>query len=293
MAYIPWGPAFPNGKALPDSATCGEALRDIAKALAPALPSNTTFLRFDPPWTRTGNAAIPPWHPAARGADCPLTAYGFVKAACDVQPPDTVLLDLSPDENAILSQMKNKWRYNIRLGGRKVTIRQADEAGLDDFYRLFLETADRDHIAAHSIDYYRRFFTTARNYGEDARLYLADYDGVVIAGIVTLFAYGTGTYLYGASSGEHRNVMAPYALQWQAIRDAKTAGCTTYDLFGIPPDDNPAHPMAGLYRFKTGFGGAIIHRPGSWDYPLQPTRYRLFHAAEALRKRWRDAKKRR
>jgi lipid II:glycine glycyltransferase (peptidoglycan interpeptide bridge formation enzyme) len=76
------------------------------------------------------------------------------------------------------------------------------------------------------------------------------------------------------------------------MRDAKEAGCETYDLFGIPPSDDPGHPMAGLYRFKTGFGGKIIHRCGSWDYAYQPLRYALFSAAEKIRKKLRDKRKR-
>ena len=75
------------------------------------------------------------------------------------------------------------------------------------------------------------------------------------------------------------------------MRDAKEYGCTQYDLFGIPPDENPDHPMAGLYRFKTGFGGHILHRGGSWDYPCKPVLYTLFRAAERLRKKMRDKRK--
>jgi lipid II:glycine glycyltransferase (peptidoglycan interpeptide bridge formation enzyme) len=85
--------------------------------------------------------------------------------------------------------------------------------------------------------------------------------------------------------------MAPYALQWRAMQDAKNAGCKSYDLFGIPPDDNPYHPMAGPSLFKTGFGGKIIHRPGSWDYPYQPLLYKVFRFAEGVRKKLRDMKK--
>jgi lipid II:glycine glycyltransferase (peptidoglycan interpeptide bridge formation enzyme) len=86
--------------------------------------------------------------------------------------------------------------------------------------------------------------------------------------------------------------MAPYALQWKAMEDARAAGCLEYDLFGIPPRDDPNHPMAGLYRFKTGFGGTIIHRNGSWDYPYRPVVKSLFEAAEGLRKQLRSMKKR-
>jgi lipid II:glycine glycyltransferase (peptidoglycan interpeptide bridge formation enzyme) len=198
--------------------------------------------------------------------------------------------------------MKSKWRYNIRLGGKKLVIKRADEAGIETFYELFRETAARDGIALHGIQYYKKLFALAADYAKmnnppaqkpDLRLYLAEYENKAIAGIITLFFGDTGTYLYGASSNQYRNMMAPYALQWQAMQDAKNAGCKEYDLFGIPPDDNPAHPMAGLYRFKTGFGGLIIHRPGSFDYPYKPFIYVLFRFAEKIRKSFRDLKKKR
>ena len=80
--------------------------------------------------------------------------------------------------------------------------------------------------------------------------------------------------------------MPTYALQWAAMRAAKKAGCIKYDLYGIPPTDDPEHPMAGLYRFKTGFGGEIAHRAGSWDLPLMPIAYRGFRAAESARSWW-------
>ena len=122
-------------------------------------------------------------------------------------------------------------------------------------------------------------------------LYLAEHEGDVLAGIVTLFRGKEAVYLYGASSDRKRNLMAPYALQLKAMEDAKAYGCSEYDLFGIPPNEDPSHPMAGLYRFKTGFGGRIIHRPGSLDYPCRPLIYHLFRAAETLRKTLRTIKK--
>ena len=86
--------------------------------------------------------------------------------------------------------------------------------------------------------------------------------------------------------------MAPYALQARAMEDAWEMGCRVYDLFGIPPKEDPSHPMAGLYRFKTGFGGRIVHRPGCWDYPYKPLAMKLFYSVESLRKNLRDRKKR-
>ena len=44
-----------------------------------------------------------------------------------IQPGRTIVLDLTPDEDTLLANMKEKWRYNIRLAGRKgVQIRVAE-----------------------------------------------------------------------------------------------------------------------------------------------------------------------
>jgi len=115
----------------------------------------------------------------------------------------------------------------------------------------------------------------------------------MLAAIVVLFRGKEATYLYGASSNNKRNLMAPYALQWRAMQDAKEMGCKNYDLFGIPPNEDPEHPMAGLYRFKTGFGGQIIHRPGSWDFAYNGFIYNLFSIAEKLRKKLFNLRKKR
>jgi lipid II:glycine glycyltransferase (peptidoglycan interpeptide bridge formation enzyme) len=222
----------------------------------------------------------------------------FKRAAADIQPPDTVLIDLTLSPQDILAAMKSKWRYNITLAGKhNVTVSNNGEQDIDIFYRLLAETAERDGLAIHSIEYYRALFAECQNSGAAMsprlHLYTARHEGDTLAAIVTLFRGKQAVYLYGASANVKRNLMAPYALQWKAMQDAREYGCTQYDLFGIPPDENPHHPMAGLYRFKTGFGGRIIHRPGSWDYPCKPALYALFSGAEHLRKKARDRRKRR
>jgi lipid II:glycine glycyltransferase (peptidoglycan interpeptide bridge formation enzyme) len=292
-----------------DPACGAPILAGLARALRPSLPRNTGFIRFDPPWYSRGP-----------GAEAPPVGPPLVKAPADIQAPDTVLVDLAPPPEAILAGMKPKCRYNAGLAEKRgVTVRRffaapgdaqpgAPDAGppaeleraLGLFYALLRETAARDGIAVHSSEYYRALFARASAFRPppgtprpDVRLYLAMYEGQALAGIVTLFRGEEGVYLYGASTGRLRNLMAPYALQWAAIRVERESGCAYYALFGIPPSPDPAHPMAGLYRFKTGFAGpgAIVRRPGSWDYPCRPLPARLFRIAEGLRKRLRDRKK--
>jgi lipid II:glycine glycyltransferase (peptidoglycan interpeptide bridge formation enzyme) len=283
MAYVPWGPELP-ATFPPDAQTRTLALAECARELRRFLSPDTAFIRFDPPWfTEEKNPS----------AGIPALGAPFQRAAADIQPPDTVLLDLSPPLEGILGAMKPKWRYNIGLAEKRgVVVSRPGEQGIEVFYKLLAETARRDGIAIHSIEYYKTLFELCRKNNGSASpelcLYAAEHAGDALAAIVVLCRGNRATYLYGASANIKRNLMAPYALQWQAIQDAKTGGRVLYDLFGIPPNDDPAHPMAGLYRFKTGFGGAVVHRPGSWDYRYKPLPCALFTAAEKIRKKVRD-----
>jgi lipid II:glycine glycyltransferase (peptidoglycan interpeptide bridge formation enzyme) len=273
LAYVPHGPdaAFAEDPA---------RLEALSRALREHLPKNTVCLRWDLV-TGTRVPAGASSDEEAREADPspqPLPKP-FRKPPADVQPPDTVVVALSADET-LLERMHKKTRYNIRLAEKKgVTVEKAGAEALAAWYALYRETAERDRISIHSETYYRDLFTHA----PDLSLWLARYEGVLLAGNVVLVHGKTATYLYGASSNEHRNLMAPYALQWAAMTDARDRGATEYDLFGIPPTDDPAHPMHGLYRFKNGFGGDRVHRHGAWDFVFRPLLWTAWTRADALR----------
>ena len=283
FAYLPWGPELPS-RFVGDNKAKTVALVSLATALRSQLPPDLTFIRFDPPWASSD-----------ADGETPILYAPFHHSGADIQAPDTVIVDLSNSLDQILAAMKPKWRYNIRLAEKKgVLVRRADATDIPAFYKLYQETAQRDRIAIHGIAYYETLFSHALEYGPQApniRLYLAEYEGKAIAGVVTIFYKSTGVYLYGASSDEKRSFMPAYALQWQAMKDAKDFGCIEYDMFGIPPRSDPKHPMAGLFRFKTGFGGTVVHRCGSWDYAYKPLACHLFRLAERFRKKLRTIRK--
>jgi lipid II:glycine glycyltransferase (peptidoglycan interpeptide bridge formation enzyme) len=270
MAYIPHGPHHPMEP---------EFLARLAAQLTEHIQEPCVFLRFDLPWDVSETVT---------SAKSKLR-----KAPVDVQPADTVVLDLRIGEEELLASMKSKTRYNIRLADRKgvsVYSGRVDAApGRDDlseWYELHRETAVRDRIVVHSEEYYRSLFTLSWEYEGSApeiTLLLASHEDEVLCGMILVIFGKQALYLAGASSSKHRNLMATYALQWEAIRKALGSGCTRYDLFGIPPDDDPDHPMHGLYRFKTGFGGTILHRAGCWDYPVMAIPYLGVRLAEMSR----------
>lgn len=288
LAYVPHGPMIETG-----SQPVGdwEFAAKLAAALRSHLPKSCMFIRFDPPWGLSFPALSKEQtgYPAAELS--PESA--FSKANMDIQPPSTVILNLDKTEEELLKGMKSKTRYNIKLAGKKgVEVRTAGIEALPQWYELYRTTAERDKIALHGYDYYEKIFNIAaqqpEGQGPELRLLQAVIDGEVEAGIITVWQGEAGadrraTYLYGASSNNKRNYMPSYALQWEAIKQASAAGCMTYDFFGIPPVDDSSHPMYGLYRFKTGFGGEILHRPGCWDFPYKKAAYKVFGAAEKLR----------
>jgi len=279
IAYVPFGPIRDPGT------DRGAFLEALARSLRPQLPRGTFLLRFDLPWPKAGE---------------PPRAAGLRKARDDIQPASTVVVDLRPTEDEILASMKPKTRYNVRLAEKRgVTVGEGSGADLERWYALYRETSARDRIAIHACPYYEGLFAVAAGRAAAGctapavRLLLALAGGDLLAGNIVLFWKRSAVYLTGASSGEKRNLMPTYALQWAAMRMAKAAGCETYDLYGCPPAADESHPMFGLYQFKTGFSPALTVRWGTWDAPLDGPVHAVYAAAERLRMWWfRVARKR-
>lgn len=296
IAYIPLAPEVKSLTLTDDSnavekiSLYSDFLVGFAKALKSYLPSNTLCIRYDLPLDfytcEDRDFYVDSLKNLAFSKRLPLK-----KTQTDIQPPDTVLLDLSKSEEDLLSAMKSKWRYNIHLADKKgvqVKAFTANDEGfenaIDIFYDLYKTTAKRDGIAIHSKEYYKDLLSLSKTV-KDApivTLWLATHEDDNLASIITLFSKKEAVYLYGASSNVKRNLMPAYLLQWSAIKKAKEYGSASYDFYGMPPTDDEHHPMYGLYRFKTGFGGTIIHRPGSVDVPLSGV-YKMYTLAERFR----------
>jgi len=183
-----------------------------------------------------------------------------------VQPRFVFRLDITPSETALLENMHQKWRYNIRLASRKgVVIRQAEsKEDLRTFYDILLETARRDKFLIRGYEYFEWIwdYMVLNGYGQ---IFVAEYEGQAISAALAMILGDKAWYLYGASSNEHRNVMPNYLIQWEMIRWAKQQGCTMYDFRGVSGDLDESNPLYGLYRFKKGFGGEFTEFIGEYD----------------------------
>jgi lipid II:glycine glycyltransferase (peptidoglycan interpeptide bridge formation enzyme) len=179
--------------------------------------------------------------------------------------------------------MKQKTRYNVRLGlKRGVIVRPTAE--IDAFYDLVRVTSERDQFGVHSLAYYQKCYDVFHPRGE-CELFLAEYEGQPLAGLMVFARGRRAWYFYGASSNEHRELMPTYLLQWDAMRWAKKHGCEEYDLWGVPDVDmdtleanftTRSDGLWGVYRFKRGFGGVLKRTSGPWDRVYKPALYKLY-----------------
>ena len=205
-----------------------------------------------------------------------LRRRGWQPSGEQVQFRSTLLLDLTPDLEEILGRMKSKWRYNIRLAGRKgVRVREGGVEDLPLLYRMYRETSLRNRFVIRPEAYYRDTWTTFIQAGI-AKPLIAEVEGEPVA-MVVLYRFGRRAwYMYGASRSRHRERMPNHLLQWEAIRWAKAQGCEVYDLWGAPEVLDESDPMWGVYRFKQGFGATLVRYIGAYDYPTSPLLYRLY-----------------
>ncbi|TAL19381.1 peptidoglycan bridge formation glycyltransferase FemA/FemB family protein [Patescibacteria group bacterium] len=261
-AYLPRGPIFSP------TLTAEQKTEFLKKVIAAAREQRSLAMRVDPADKKLE------FRPAA------------ARSATPIQPQTTLLLNLTKNEDILLAAMHEKTRYNLRLAEKKgVTVREGGTELFPELWPLLEAASKRDRFRLHAKNYYQKMLQTLVGEPSDrsscqSRIMLADHEGEALAGMILLLFGGTATYLHGGSSDKKRNVMAPYLLHWQAMRRAKSRGCQSYDFWGIAPEDSAEHPLAGVSRFKRGFGGEVFTAPDSWELPLRPFWYTIYALAK-------------
>ncbi len=209
---------------------------------------------------------------------------GFSPAIQYIQPPRTIVIDISGEESEILARMKQKTRYNIRLAQKRgVVVQPAQDLAL--FHRLMKETGERDGFGVHSLDYYQKAYDLFHPLGK-CELLFASYRSEPIAALMVFAQGNTAWYFYGASSDLYREFMPTYLLQFEAMLWGRAKGCSKYDLWGVPDEDQATledgflhrkDGLWGVYRFKRGFGGELRRSVDPWQRIYQPLFYPFYH----------------
>lgn len=273
--FLPYGPVAKDEVALKSAIKALESLARREQAI---------FVRIEP---------------QLKEAEAYLTKhYRRVK---EIEPADTWVLELSPDEATIISNFSQgtRTRYNTyQKKGLSVEVtREKSEIShlvalqdklykkknLTAFSRKYLETELAQPFASLYLVKYHHPETPA-DVAKDAQpAQNLPEDGQVIAASL-FFDYGdTRYYMQSAADGDFKKLPATVALLTKAIFDAKEKGIKYFDFWGIAPDGaDSTHPWYGFTEFKKSFGGAEVHYAGTYDIIISKFKYHLFNLIKKL-----------
>lgn len=270
MLYAPRGPICDYE----DRAVLRE-LRDGAVALAKKC--GAYLLRMDPRLEETETDFVQT-----------MTALGFtVDNASDFslfQPRMCYVTDLAgltPDTLETIYH-KTARTHLHRAWKNQVTVRMGTVEDLPRFCEMMEQTAQKNDFEARSEWYFRSFLN---GLGSSAGLYLAEHEGKVISGSISVLDGDRGFFMYGCSDRDYLKLCPNELLQWQMQVDALKAGCRWFDFRGVEGHPTPDNPHYGLHRYKQGFGAAFHAYAGQFDFLTRPLMKRLVDASFKLKER--------
>lgn len=195
------------------------------------------------------------------------------------------VIDLTLSEEELLAKMHPKTRYNLRLAEKKeVTVKEDNSPkAFNEYLKLLFETTKRQGFYAHSEKFHRLQWQLLQPAGI-SHLLVAKYQGKILAAFLLFVFKDTLYYPYGASTREHKELMAPTLLMWEAIKFGKKMGLKKFDLWGdLEPNPPPNHPYYGFHRFKKGFSPKLVEFIGTYDLVINPTLYKIYKTVDSLR----------
>ncbi len=309
-AYIPRLPNFPRG-----GFENNIFLEEFSEALRPHLPQNCILIKYD--LSSFSDYARETEESLRKDLVELKMNYGtknhnFYKSVTNYLCADTVIINLALSPERLVKNMRQQTRNSIRRAYKEevcFSIFTAQNPGLKaaltEWHKIYCETAERKKFYSEKLPYFEMLFDTFVSYADAPQncsqekkgelipmntlapvpeffLFTASKDKSMLSGLILAICGQRAYYMYAASRLQGRECMPNYGLQWEVICFARSRGCTEYDLMGIPPNNDKANAMAGLYIFKTGFGGKKIHFDGTWDYPLDIEEYEKHRRAEYL-----------
>jgi len=247
-----------------------------------------------------------PGMPKSEETESHFRKLGFRQAPLHLHAERTWVLDVTPDEETLLKNMRKNTRYAVRRAEKDgVTVRKSvSPEDVQILFDLQQETVERQKFVPFSLEYFQKLskafnppheFSPLIRGGVDregadgegvtdgAVMFTAEYEGKPIAAAMINYYGDMAVYHYAASASQYAKLPGAYIILWEAIKEAKARGCRYFNFWGIVGDDQESHPWHGLSRFKKGFGGEEVWYLHAQDYPLS-WRYWINWAIERYRK---------
>ncbi len=249
MAYVPRGPLVADDR-------LAEAVSALRRALA---EERCASLLCDP--EVLDQAAI----------QAALATAGVVRSPAYVQPRRTLLFDLAREPEALLAQMHRKTRQYVHRAER-AGVATEETADLGRFLRVLRMVAARAGFAVHDDAYFARLVEAFPGRVHLLMVRVGQDD----AGALLVVRFADRAWeLYGGWNGLHGEARPFYLLKWRAMLRMRALGVRRYDMWGLAEDE----ALAGVERFKKGFGGEAVTWVGALEASVNPLLYPLWRVA--------------
>ncbi|MBN1431694.1 MAG: GNAT family N-acetyltransferase [Methanomicrobiaceae archaeon] len=187
-----------------------------------------------------------------------LERFGFLNSSLS-----TCIIDLSKDENALLSDMRKGHRYNIRKGMDYYTVDIFDKNNITR--DIFDQYQALHHKASGRVTRPQITFDLMYGMIKSGTAILAglSYKGQYI-GLTLVNIYKDGAFYSSAADDPEAEVPVPLQplLQWRIMQWLKGSGIRYYETglqqFGDQLYDYPSEKDLSISFFKRGFGGDIV-----------------------------------
>ncbi len=195
--------------------------------------------------------------------------------------PCTLMLDLTKDEETLMSEMHRKRRNNLRRAAKfDFTLKEGSRDDIASFFELLTETCDRRKVEPlyNDIEYFYSFWDTfkKRNW---VSLYFAEIEGKPICTSFNFTFSDTYRCFQWGWNGEYSNQHISETFFWKQILLAKEMGFKYFDFVEIDPEiaeairsggkiseEMRADKNYGSTHFKLRWGGEIVHCPGMYTF---------------------------
>ncbi len=259
--YLPYGPVADTKKGINEAL---ESLRNLAKE------KSAIFIRIEP-----------------QNAGAAKEALQDAKKVKDLSPKETWVLDLTGNDDELKQKLPSRLlRYykNAEKNGLKIE-KTNDPEKIKELLKLQKSLAKKKNISTFSENYLKTELSQPF-----ATLYLVKYhnpetnqEETLASGLV-FDDKNTRYNLQGAQSDLGKKLHATGILTIELIKDAKAAGKTVFDFWGIAPEGaDESHPWYGFTSFKKTFKGSERQYAGTYDFILHPVKYRLYELLRRVR----------
>lgn len=202
----------------------------------------------------------------------PFTAYKLIRPQCPhsfenefiknrflVSPFQTFLLNLRRPTNEIWNGFKKNARWSIKKG-QKLNVDIAETTRWEAwkaFHHLHVDHAKANGYPAKSLEFMQGLFEILylKNM---VKLFIATYEGTMVAGMLFLIYQDTMVYYSGASDSKYSRLLANDLLMWHAIQWGKEHNIRTLNLEDTYP--KKSSNLYGIHKFKEKWGGQLTKR---------------------------------